>query len=171
VVFRLTPVFEPLTPAARRRSGRPHSERSVEAVRHLWETTDLTARAIAAQAGVSPATAIRWANICGWERPAFAPRAAHQWPGGQPGAAVRRSRAVETALRAAGDAIEALEGAEAVELAWLEKAVGSLERARGLLAGPPLKRRNGAGRAPPDPWDRILGLEARRPRARKRWDW
>jgi hypothetical protein len=172
VLFRLTPVFEPVSKAARRRPGRPHSERTVEAVRHLWETSDLTARAVAAQAGVSPGTAIRWANVCGWERPASAPRAAHQWPGGRPGAAVRRSRAVEAALRVAADAIEALEGAEAVELAPLETAMRSLESAQALLAGPPLKRRNGAGRAPPDPWDRVLGIAGRRrPRARKRWDW
>ncbi|MBV9076283.1 MAG: hypothetical protein JO048_02225 [Methylobacteriaceae bacterium] len=138
-----------LVPVARGpRHGRPHAEETVARVRRLWETTILVAREIARQTGVSPGTVIRWANVCGWERPPYAPRAAHQWPGGRPGHAVRRSRTIEASLREAGTAIATCEAAERVEIARLAEAVANLQTARALLSGPPLKRPRGCSSRP-----------------------
>ena len=54
--------------------GRPHADRTVEAVRELIEETTLTYHQIAAQTGTSIASISRWMQAGGWKRPLFAPR-------------------------------------------------------------------------------------------------
>ena len=54
--------------------GRPHADRTVEAVRELIEETTLTYHQIAARTGASPASISRWMQAGEWKRPLFAPR-------------------------------------------------------------------------------------------------
>lgn len=75
-LVRLAPTPEELrAEAARQRAeakpgwGRPYGQRTLEAIRHLVESTQLTFREIAARTGVSPATVTRRAQEHRWTRP------------------------------------------------------------------------------------------------------
>ncbi|HEY8382530.1 MAG TPA: hypothetical protein VIL09_10305 [Microvirga sp.] len=68
-VVRLAPTPEELRAEAKPGWGRPYGQRTLEAIRHLVESTQLTFREIAARTGVSPATVTRRAQEHRWTRP------------------------------------------------------------------------------------------------------
>jgi hypothetical protein len=75
-----------------RGSRRPHTDRTVVAVRRLIEESTLTYHQIAARTGASPACISRWMRDGAWKRPPFAPRATDTVPTARASAYLKRRK-------------------------------------------------------------------------------
>ncbi|OQW56217.1 MAG: hypothetical protein A4S14_10635 [Proteobacteria bacterium SG_bin9] len=111
-------------------SKRPHNDLTVQAVRHLIETSVLNYSDISTRTGVGRASISRWARDGGWTRPLDAPRATDRMPSERAGRKLKQ-RKLATRLHALAERmIRELEQSQHVEPDELMQALQVLKMAR-----------------------------------------
>jgi hypothetical protein len=106
-----------------RGSRRPHTDRTVAAVRALIEETTLTYGRIAARTGASPACISRWMRDGAWKRPPFAPRATDTVPTARASAYLKRRMLSRRLTALAERYVRELEETPAIDLDKLGQAL------------------------------------------------
>jgi hypothetical protein len=120
----------PITEARPRGSRRPHTDLTVAKVKHLFEHTAMSYRAIRAKTGVTIFSIMAWARDGGWQRPPDAPRAAGS-VGPRPASRRRKLRKLGIHLEALAERhVRELEDAPRVDIERVMQALQVLKMAR-----------------------------------------
>ncbi|BEV44615.1 hypothetical protein CRBSH125_07980 [Afipia carboxidovorans] len=109
---------------------RPHTDRTVAAVRLLVETTGLSYREIGAKVGIPASNITGWKRDGGWQRPPHAPRHKDMIPTARAGRRLKLRRLAERLRALAERAVRELEDAPHVDLEALMQALQLLKMAR-----------------------------------------
>ncbi len=133
-------------PRRGRKAKRPHRPATVEAVRRLYETTDMTYVEIAAETGTAPASVCRWSQAGGWRRPSHAPVCTSSEANGLASSALK-GRVLAKRLRDLAERMmREMEAADGVDPKALAGALDLLRQAK--VAEKPTRRK---GPRPADP--------------------
>lgn len=111
-------------------SRRPHNDLTVQAVRHLIETSVLNYSDISTRTGVGRASISRWARDGGWTRPQDAPRATDRMPSERASRKLKQRKLATRLHTLAERMIRELEQSPRVEPEALMQALQVLKMAR-----------------------------------------